>query len=113
MTWQDLLDNIRKGLNDPTKVRWTDSDIVQKVNATRAELWGLHPEAFYVSSIVVALPSDPDDSNLGSSIDFTSTWTEAVMSHVMWQCYMDDSDETQNVKLAENRYAVWAKKVWV
>lgn len=113
MTWQDVLDKIRKGLNDPSKERWTDSDLIQRVNITRNELWGTHPEAFYVSSVVTAIPSDPDDQSFAVAIDILPTWVDALSCHVLWQCYFDDSDERQNVALADRYFAVWAKKVGV
>ena len=113
MTWQAFLDDIRTGLNDPDKTRWSDPDLLTLVNNTRNELYGLHPEAFYVSSVVVVLPTDPTDANLTSDIDFLAIWREAIKAHVRWQAYMEDSDERQNVKLAEDYFAVWAKKAQV
>jgi hypothetical protein len=113
MTWQDLIDDIRLRLNDPSKNRWTDGEILDRINITRNELYGIHPEAFYVSSVVTSMPTDPNDSQLESTIDIMSIWVGAVMNHVLWQCYMDDSDATANGKLADTYFAVWAKKVGV
>ena len=111
MTWKDLLTDIRKALNDPSSSYWPDSDLLQRVIVTRNELWGLHPEAFAVSSVVTALPADPTENNLTATLDFLPTWAEAVRSHVLWQCYMDDSDVAQNSKLADGYYAIWQRKV--
>jgi hypothetical protein len=113
MTWQSLVDGIRARLNDPSKIRWNDADILDRINSTRNELYGSHPEAFYVSSVVTSIPEDPGEPSLQSSIDFLPVWAEAVKAHVCWQCYMEDYDERQNVKLAEDYYAVWAKTVGV
>lgn len=113
MTWQAFLDDIRTGLADPDKVAWPDPALLTLVNNTRNELYGLHPEAFYVSSVVVALPADPTDASLTSAIDFLPTWAEAIKAHVRWQAYMEDSDERQNMALADHYFAVWAKKVGV
>lgn len=111
MTWTDLLSDIRTALNDPSKEHWGDTDLLQRVIATRQELYGPHPEAFYVSSVVTAIPSDPTEAQLTATIDFLPTWAEAVRAHVLWQCYMEDSDERQNVKLAEDYFAIWSRKV--
>jgi hypothetical protein len=111
MTWQDLLDDTRKGLNDPSRVAWPDADLLARVNVTRRELYGMHPEAFCVSSVVVAIPSDPSESSLTSAIDFDTSWALAVINHVQWQCFMDDTDERQNVQQAQLHYDVWQRKV--
>lgn len=111
MTWIDLLTDIRKALNDPSEVRWPDSDLLQRVIATRNELWGVHPEAFAVSTVATAIPTDPTEATLTATLDFLPVWAEAVKAHVLWQCYMDDSDSAQNAKLAEMHYAIWQRKV--
>lgn len=113
MTWQDVLDDIRQGLHDPSKERWSDSDLIQRVNVTRHELWGIRPEAFYVLSVVTDVPADPDDQSFEMTIDVLPTWVHALSCHVLWQCYFDDSDERQNVALADRYYAIWAKKTGV
>lgn len=111
MTWTDLLTDTRKSLNDPSKEHWYDSDLLQRVILARNELYGVHPEAFYVSSVVTAIPADPTEDTLTATLDFLPIWAEAVRAHVLWQCYMDDSDERQNVKLAEDYFAIWSRKV--
>ena len=111
MTWQDLIDEARRGLNDPSKVAWPDPDILARVNNSRRELYGMHPEAFCVSSVVVAIPTDPGESDLASAIDFDTSWAFSVINHVQWQCLMDDSDERQNVQQAQRHFDVWQNKV--
>jgi hypothetical protein len=113
MTWQDLLDRIRDGLNDPSKIRWTDPSLLQRVNMTRDEMWADHKEAFAVSTVVTAIPTAPTELTLTSDIDFLPDWVMAVRAHVLWQVYMDDIDERQNVTLADKHFAVWAKKALV
>jgi hypothetical protein len=111
MTWKDLLTDIRKSLVDPDEIGWPDSNLLQRVIVARTELWGSHQEAFYVTSVVIDLPADPTEDTLTNTIDFLPDWAQAIKAHVLWQCYMDDADERQNVKLAEDYYAVWARKV--
>jgi hypothetical protein len=113
MTWQDLIDDIRLRLNDPDKTRWSDGEILDRINVTRNELYGIHPEAFYVSSVVTSMPTDPNDSQLESTIDFLPVWVHSLMSHVLWQILMDEIDERQNIAQADRYFAVWAKKVGV
>jgi hypothetical protein len=113
MTWQDLVNGIRKEINDPDQVRWSDGDILAAVILTRQELWGLHSEAFCVSSVVTEIPADPSDSSMTSTIDFLPTWAEAVRAHVLWQLFMEERDESQNVIQAENWFKVWLAKVRV
>jgi hypothetical protein len=111
MTWKTLLTDIRKSLIDPDQIGWSDSDLLQRVIVARNELWGSHQEAFYVSSVITALPNDPTEDALNATIDFLPDWALAVKSHVLWQCYMDDSDERQNVALADRHFAIWTRKV--
>jgi len=113
MTWQDLLDEARKGLNDPSKVTWPDADLLTRVISTRRELFGLHPEAFCVSAVVTALPTDPSETSLTSSIDFDTSWVASVIHHIQWQCFMEDSDERQNIQQAQRHYDAWEKRVGV
>ena len=111
MTWKDLLTDIRKSLIDPDEIGWSESDLLQRVILARIQLWSSHEEAFYVTSVVTDLPADPTENGLDITLDFMPDWVEAVKAHVLWQCYMDDSDERQNVKLAEDHYAIWTRKV--
>lgn len=113
MTRQEFIDDIRKAINDPDKVRWPDPDLVQRTNNTRVEMWGLHPEAFFVSSIVTALPSDWSDAALTSDIDFDRSWVQAAKAHVVWQFLMDETDDRQNVASADRNLAVWTMKAQV
>lgn len=111
MTWQELLDEVRKGLNDPDKTHWSDADLLQRATVTRNELFGLHSEAFAVSTVVTAVPTAPSEASLTGTVDFNLTWKQAFVAHVRWQCYMDDSDERQNVALADKHFAIWSRAV--
>lgn len=113
MIWQELVDDIRKTINDPNKNRWSDGEILRRVVLTRNELWGIHPEAFCVSSVVTDIPADPTDASMTSVLDFLPIWAEAVRAHVLWQLYMDDRDEAQNTTNAEYWFGVWSRKVKV
>ena len=43
----ELLDNVRKPLNDPSKITWSDPDLIGFLNQALKMLMGIRPDAVF------------------------------------------------------------------
>lgn len=78
--------------------RWTPAVLLLWINEGRKRLFGLRPEAFYVSTIVTAYPGDLKE---GADIDLEATYDADLVNYCVFRCLSRDNEDPETSGLAQ------------
>lgn len=99
MTGTNVIARVRQQISDQTTTyRWDDTVMLLYLNDGRREITRRHPEAMYVSSIVV----DPvtDMTTLTADIDLTDYYINALVHYVCFRILIEDAENAVNAQTA-------------
>jgi len=101
MTVSDfILDRVRGMVGDSlTPYRWSEATVIVYLNEAREKLFSMHPEAFYVSEIVVSLP---DDLTAASTLDVLPDYRSTLANYTAYRTLTEDSEDPENRKNAQD-----------
>jgi hypothetical protein len=104
MTVSDfILNRIRGMIGDSlTPYRWTEATVVNYLNEAREKLFSSHPEAFYVSEIVVSYPGD---LLAESALDVLFDYRSSLANYTAYRTLTEDSEDPENRKNAQDYLA--------
>jgi hypothetical protein len=110
MTVQNVIDRIRPLISDTVATyRWSDDDLIQKINDALEELWHIRPVAFYISTIVTTRFTDV--SAVGGTMPVGNDYRQALAYYVCYLCYMEDGDDSANGALAMKYFDLFEKEL--
>lgn len=105
MTVADLiLKDIRPFLGDENSNTWTDSDLLNKVNSSRRQLYADAPFAFSKTSVVITAPSD---LTLSDTLDVSDFYISPLAHRVCFLAFSEDSQDAANAALAASHHSIY------
>lgn len=106
MTTTELWVIVRDQIGDSvTPYRYADTKLLRYLNDGRRALKVLHPEAFYVSTIVTADYADIAET---ATVDVIEHFTNALMHFVCHRCLSEDSEDASAHALAKTHFELYS-----
>lgn len=101
---------IRDDIGDAVSpFRWSDSEVLAKINNARRFLYGKRPAAFCVATILVAEPTDL--SSTQSTLDVLGAYMLALQSYTNYLILREDVDDAASQTLANNFFESFKQQV--
>ena len=110
MIAQDVIDRIRPLINDTVaQYRWSDDDLIDKLNDGLEELWKTRPVAFYESAIV--LTHFTDLTAVGDTMPVGNSYRQALAFFVAFLAYSEDRDDLANAQNAQKFFDLYQREL--
>lgn len=110
MTAQQVIDVVRPLINDTVATyRWSDADLIAKLNNALEELWHNEPSAFYITTIVTT--HFTDITAVGDSVLVSTMWRSALAYHMAFQVYAEDRDDMENASISQKFFDLYSKEL--
>lgn len=93
---RDLLSDAVSG-GDDNSYRWTPAVLLLWINEGRKQLFGLRPEAFYVSGIVTEYPGD---LAISKDTDLDPMYDSQLVNYVCYRALSRDNEDPETAALA-------------
>ena len=110
-TVQKVVTTVRAYISDETATyRWSDADLIVYVNDGQREVYMRNPtSAFTGSSVTTTAPADV--TAVGDSITLTDGFAVALAHYVAMQVFLEDSEDANNLALANQHQAHFERLV--
>lgn len=109
MTVTEFLTEVRDQIGDEvTGYRWSNPDLLLYLNAGRRALWALHPEAFYVTEVVVG---DYADLDANDDMDLVEHFLSPLMHFVCHRTLSEDSEDANQAALAASHFQLYVAEI--
>jgi hypothetical protein len=106
---RDLITDAVGGDGDAgDEYRWTPATLLLWVNEGRKQLFGLRPEAFYVSGIVRRYPGD---LLANKDIDLDPVYDAQLVNYCVFRCLSRDNEDPETGALAKGYYSLFLNGV--
>ena len=103
---------VRQDVGDGVaEYRWSDQDMLDKINVARCFLFGKRPAAFCVSTIATEEPLPFTEANLRSSLDVLGLFVPPLQSYVAYLLLREDVDDAASQTLAMNFFEAFKIQV--
>jgi len=110
VTGTDIVTRVRARISDEIATyRWSPEKLLMHINDARREISRLHPEARYVTEVVVDALEDM--ATLGEDCGLTADFNNAVLHYVCHRCLSEDSEDAANQAFAVTEYQLFEKEM--
>jgi len=102
VTGTQFLEDLAAQIGDENMARWTNTELLSKLNECRREMRTNHREAFCVSSVVTGGGSD---LVAAGTLDVDDGYATALLSLVAYRLLSEDHEDANNRQMAEHHFS--------
>lgn len=110
MKASDVITLVRPWISDEgANPRWDDATLLRYISAGERAIWGVHPEAFSVETILTDRPAEITDAN--TDLNVSDDYATALAHYASAMVFSEDSEDGANIAESKNQLELFAAEM--